>query len=54
LLGTSFTFSNVLFAPRNVVAAQAVALFDGSLPLHNGENGGCLLSNGLLSTTWPQ
>ena len=46
-----FTYSNAFFAPGNVVAAQAVALFDSSFPLLNGEAGGFLLSNGVLSTT---
>jgi hypothetical protein len=40
----------VLFAPGNVIAAQAVALFDGSSPLLNTESGGFLVSNGVLST----
>ena len=43
------TFSNAFFTPGNVVAAQAVALFDSSIPLPNGESGGFLLSNGVRS-----
>jgi len=50
----SFNYDNVFFAPGNVVAAQAVALFDSSFPLANGESGGFLLSNAVLSTTYPQ
>ena len=45
-----FTYSNAFFATGNVVAAQAVALFDPTFPLANGESGGFLLSNGVLST----
>ena len=45
----SVTFDNVNFAPGNVIAAQAVALFDPSFPLLNGESGGFLLSNGVQS-----
>ena len=48
-LSWNFVYDNVLFAPGNVVAAQAVALFDPSFPLANGESGGFLLSNGLLT-----
>ncbi len=50
----NFTFDNTFFAPGNVVAAQAVALYDGSFPLYNGENGGFVTSNAVLSTTQPQ
>ena len=46
-----FTFATPYFAPGNVIAAQAVALFDGSFPLANGETGGFVLSNGVKSTT---
>ncbi|MBX3464170.1 MAG: hypothetical protein KF830_13430, partial [Planctomycetes bacterium] len=53
-LSWSFPFSNAFFAPGNLVAAQAVALFDGAFPLPNGEAGGFLLSNAVLSTTYPQ
>ncbi|MBL9079209.1 MAG: hypothetical protein JNL08_17030 [Planctomycetes bacterium] len=53
-LAWNFTFDNVVFAPGNVIAAQAVALFDPSAPLLNGESGGFLLSNGVLSSIWPQ
>jgi hypothetical protein len=53
-LSWTFTYDNVFFAPGNVIAAQAVALFDGAFPLLNNESGGFLLSNGVLSTTWPQ
>ena len=45
------TFSTPLFAPGNVIGAQAVAFFDTAFPLPNGENGGFLFSNGVLSTT---
>ena len=44
-------FSLPAFAPGNVIAAQAVALFDPAFPLPNGEAGGLLLSNGVRSTT---
>ncbi|MBL9079734.1 MAG: hypothetical protein JNL08_19690 [Planctomycetes bacterium] len=47
----NLTFSNTFFAPGNVVAAQAVALFDPAFPLPNGEAGGFLLSNGVSSLT---
>ena len=50
-LSWSFPFSNAFFAPGNQIGAQAVALFDPSFPLLNGESGGFLLSNGVLSTT---
>jgi len=46
-----FTFATPYFAPGNVIAAQAVALFDGTFPLVNGETGGFVLSNGVKSTT---
>lgn len=44
-------FSLPAFAPGNVIAAQAVALFDPTFPLPNGEAGGLLLSNGVRTTT---
>ena len=47
----TFTYDNVNFAPGNAIAAQAVALFDTAFPLINGEAGGFLFSNGVLSTT---
>lgn len=47
----TLNFSNVHFAPGNVIAAQALALFDPAVPLLNGEAGGYLVSNGVLSTT---
>ncbi|HEX5051964.1 MAG TPA: hypothetical protein VFZ65_09345 [Planctomycetota bacterium] len=47
----SFNFTTPIFAPGNVIAAQAVALFDPSSPLLNGETGGFVVSNGVLSTT---
>jgi len=53
-LSWNFNYSNAFFAPGNVVTAQAVALFDPAFPLVNGESGGFLLSNGLVSTTHPQ
>jgi hypothetical protein len=43
------TYSNTFFAPGNVIAAQAVALFDSNFPLANGESGGFLVSNGVRS-----
>ncbi|MBL9078641.1 MAG: hypothetical protein JNL08_14115 [Planctomycetes bacterium] len=45
------TFAAPAFAPGNVVAAQAVGLFNGAFPLLNGESGGFVLSNGVRSTT---
>ena len=48
-LSWNFTYDNVLFAPGNEIAVQAVALFDPTFPLINGESGGFLLSNGVLS-----
>ncbi|MBL8729415.1 MAG: hypothetical protein JNM25_13335 [Planctomycetes bacterium] len=50
-LSWTLNFSNVAFAPGNVVAAQAVALFDPNIPLANGEAGGYLVSNAVMSTT---
>lgn len=47
-------FSNTVFQPGFVIASQAIALFDGAAPLLNGEDGGLLFSNGLLSTTYAQ
>lgn len=44
------TFSAPLFAPGDMLAAQAVALFDPAFPLANGESGGFVVSNGLRST----
>jgi hypothetical protein len=46
-----FTFAAPFFSPGTTMAAQAVALFDGAFPLMNGESGGFLTSNGVLSTT---
>ena len=45
----AFTFSAPAFTPGTTIAAQAVALFDPAFPLLNGESGGFLLSNGVLS-----
>ncbi|MBX3461796.1 MAG: hypothetical protein KF830_01380 [Planctomycetes bacterium] len=53
-LSWTFDYDSMFFAPGNVIAAQAVALFDAAFPLANGESGGFLLSNGVLSTTYPQ
>lgn len=53
-LSWTFNYDNVFFAPGNMIAAQAVALFDGSMPLLNGESGGFILSNGLLSQIYAQ
>ncbi|MBL9079956.1 MAG: hypothetical protein JNL08_20850 [Planctomycetes bacterium] len=50
----TFAFDSAFFAPGNVIAAQAVALFDPAFPQVNGEAGGFLFSNGVRSTTWPQ
>jgi len=47
----SVTIGAPIFAPGNMFAAQAVALFDTAFPLVNGEVGGFLVSNGVLSTT---
>jgi hypothetical protein len=44
-----FTFTAPPLFPGIAITAQAVALFDGSFPLLNGEAGGFTLSNGLLS-----
>lgn len=46
-----FTFVAPPFTPGTAIAAQAVALFDPSFPLLNGENRGFVFSNGLLSVT---
>lgn len=46
-----FTFDSSFIPPGITVAAQAVAPFDGSFPLLNGETGGFVFSNGVLSTT---
>ena len=48
------TFSTPVFAPGNVIGAQAAALFDSNFPLLNGESGGLVFSNGVLSTTFVQ
>ncbi len=45
-----FTFSAPAFSPGVSIAVQAVAFFDGNFPLLNGEAGGFLLSNGVIST----
>jgi hypothetical protein len=50
-LSFTLNYSNVYFAPGNVVAAQAVSLFDPNIPLLNGEAGGYLVSNAVKSTT---
>lgn len=44
------TFAAPQFVPGNVLAAQAVALFDPAFPLANGESGGFVVSNGLRSS----
>ena len=49
-----FTFFAPVFAPGTTIAAQAVALFDPAFPLANGEAGGFVLSNGVLSVTQTQ
>lgn len=49
-----FTFSTPLFSPGISIGAQGVALFDTAFPLANGESGGWLFSNGVLSTTYVQ
>jgi len=48
------TFSTPLFAPGNVIGAQAVGIFDAAFPLLNGEAGGFVFSNAVLSTTFVQ
>ena len=50
----TFQFANNVFAPGTTVAAQAVGLFDPAFPLANGESGGFVLSNGVLSVTQTQ
>ena len=45
----SITFSAPLLTPGLVIAAQSVALFDPAFPLLNGEAGGLVVSNGVLS-----
>ncbi|MBL9077501.1 MAG: hypothetical protein JNL08_08360 [Planctomycetes bacterium] len=47
----SLVFNNVVFAPGNVIGAQAVSLFNTAFPLVNGEAGGFLLSNGVATYT---
>ena len=49
----NLTFDNVIFAPGDVIAAEAVGVFDPTFPLGNGEAGGFLVSNGVQSTTQP-
>ena len=44
------TFAAPVVPPGITIAAQAVAFFDGSTPLPNGETGGFVFSNGMLST----
>ena len=43
------TFSVPTLSPGLSIAAQAVALFDPAFPLANGEAGGLVVSNGVLS-----
>jgi len=45
------TFFAPAFAPGSTIAAQAASLFDPAFPLANGEAGGFVLSNGVLSVT---
>ena len=45
-----FTFSAPAFSPGVSIAVQAVAFFDGNFTLLNGEAGGFLLRNGVIST----
>jgi len=47
-------FSNTVFFPGAYVAGQAIALFDNTFPLLNGEDSGLVFSNGILSTTHVQ
>lgn len=47
----AFTFSAPPFSPGIMLGAQAVALFDGSFPLLNGESGGFTVSNGVMTIT---
>jgi len=53
-VGIPFTFSAPTFAPGNTIGVQAIALFDAAFPLLNGESGGFVLSNGVVSTTFAQ
>ena len=46
-----FTFAAPVFSPGMTLALQAVAAFDPSFPLLNGDTGGFVVSNGVLSTT---
>jgi hypothetical protein len=46
-----FTFFAPAFAPGTSISAQAVALFNPTFPLANGEAGGFVVSNGLRSVT---
>jgi hypothetical protein len=43
-------YATPIFAPGDKIYVQAVALFDGAFPLANGEAGGYLVSNAVLST----
>jgi hypothetical protein len=48
----NFTYDNIGFAPGNVIAAQAICLFDPAFPLPNGQNPfGMITSNSVVSTT---
>jgi hypothetical protein len=49
-----FTFSTPVFAPGNLIGAQAVALFDATFALPNGEASGYLVSNPVLTATYVQ
>ncbi|MBM3973739.1 MAG: hypothetical protein FJ301_06525 [Planctomycetes bacterium] len=44
-----FTFMAPAFPPGLPIGAQAAGLFDSAVPLINGENGGFVFSNGVLS-----
>jgi hypothetical protein len=45
----TFPFAPPFFTPGATIAAQAVALFNPAFPLLNGEAGGFVVSNGVLS-----
>lgn len=50
----TFAFATPQLPPGAQIAAQAVALFDPAFPLANGEAGGIVVSNGILSTAQVQ
>jgi len=48
-----YLFSSSSYLPNDTIGVQAVSLFDPAIPLSNGEDGGFVISNGILSTTLP-